>query len=248
VIFALFLREIKTRFGKFRLGYVWAFLEPVLHVAIIVTIMGVRKMRSHYPGMDTPVFLLTGIVPFFMFRHIVAQLAGAIDANQGLFNYRQVKPMDTMLTRVLLEGLIYLVVYVVLMIIVTLLGFRTSIADPLGLIMIYFALFCFSFGMGVFFGVLNTIYEEAKKILPIILQPLYFLSAVLFPMRMVPIEYQPWLTWNPILHFMEVSRSSFFATYNTTTGSLLYIVISTVLMVSLGLLFYWVKRRELVAS
>ncbi|ETJ41004.1 ABC-2 type transporter, partial [human gut metagenome] len=29
---ALFFREIRTRFGKFRLGYLWAILEPASHL------------------------------------------------------------------------------------------------------------------------------------------------------------------------------------------------------------------------
>ena len=248
VIFALFFRELKTRFGKYRLGYVWAFLEPIAHVSVLVAILGLRKMRTHYPGMDTPVFLLTGIVPFFMFRHIVTQLAGTMDANQGLFIYRHVKPMDAMITRLLLEGLIYLIVYVLLMGAAALLGYNTSIRDPLGLIGIYFIFYLFSFGMGVFFSVMNTINEETRKILPLILQPLYFISAVLFPMKIIPPQYHSWFVWNPIVHVMELSRVSFFATFHSTAGNFFYLLMSSLIMIALGLSLYWVKRRDMVAS
>lgn len=40
---ALFLREIRTRFGKFRLGYLWAILEPSAHLLILLGIFGYIK-------------------------------------------------------------------------------------------------------------------------------------------------------------------------------------------------------------
>lgn len=54
---ALFLREIRTRFGKFRLGYLWAILEPSAHLLILLGIFGLRY-APHYarhlvPGVFT---------------------------------------------------------------------------------------------------------------------------------------------------------------------------------------------------
>ncbi|EFE7872847.1 ABC transporter permease, partial [Escherichia coli] len=37
---ALFFREIRTRFGKYRLGYIWSVLEPSSHLVILITIFG----------------------------------------------------------------------------------------------------------------------------------------------------------------------------------------------------------------
>ncbi len=118
---ALFLREIKTRFGKFRLGYLWAALEPMAHMLILLGIFGYVMHRT-MPDISFPVFLINGIIPFFVFSNITNRSIGAIEANQGLFNYRPVRPVDTIIARALLETLIYAVVYILLMAIVGLLG------------------------------------------------------------------------------------------------------------------------------
>ncbi|HAX2293506.1 TPA: ABC transporter permease, partial [Escherichia coli] len=39
-VHALFLRELRTRFGKYRLGYLWAVLEPAAHLLIMLAIFG----------------------------------------------------------------------------------------------------------------------------------------------------------------------------------------------------------------
>lgn len=60
---ALFLREIRTRFGKFRLGYLWAILEPSAHLLILLGILGYVMHRT-MPDISFPVFLLNGLIPF----------------------------------------------------------------------------------------------------------------------------------------------------------------------------------------
>ena len=66
---ALFLREIKTRFGKYRLGYLWAALEPMAHMLIMLAIFGYVMHRT-MPDISFPVFLINGIIPFFVFSNI----------------------------------------------------------------------------------------------------------------------------------------------------------------------------------
>lgn len=79
---ALFLREIRTRFGKFRLGYLWAILEPSAHLLILLGIFGYIMHRT-MPDISFPVFLLNGLIPFFIFSSISKRSVSAIEANFG---------------------------------------------------------------------------------------------------------------------------------------------------------------------
>lgn len=54
---ALFLRELQTRFGHYRIGYVWAFLEPALNVIFMLILFGAIVKRV-LPGIDYTVFLI----------------------------------------------------------------------------------------------------------------------------------------------------------------------------------------------
>jgi capsular polysaccharide transport system permease protein len=247
VIFALMMRELKTRFGVYRLGYVWTLLEPALLISVFISIRAFRALHRDFPGIDTPVFFLTGIVPFYMFKDIISRLMGGITANEGLFNYRQVRAIDPLIARFLLEGVIYLFVYILFWTVMTLFGLNTTIHDPLGLMLIYLVLYLFSFGVGVIFCILYTMYEEARKILPIILHPLLFISAVFFPMQIIPKQYWGWLLWNPLVHVMELSRERFFVSFRTTAGDPVYLGVCTIAALALGLSLYWAGRKELVS-
>lgn len=70
---ALFLREIKTRFGKYRLGYLWALLEPTAHLIILIGIFGYIMHRT-MPDISFPVFLLNGLIPYFLLVILLSAL------------------------------------------------------------------------------------------------------------------------------------------------------------------------------
>ena len=67
VVHALILREMRTRFGRAQLGYLWALIEPTLFVLIFFALFALRG-RTAVSGMPIALFLLTGTIPFIMFR------------------------------------------------------------------------------------------------------------------------------------------------------------------------------------
>lgn len=244
---ALFLREIKTRFGKYRLGYFWAILEPAAHLLVLLTIFGFIMHRT-MPDISFPVFLLNGLIPYFLFSNIATRSIGAIEANQGLFNYRPVKPIDTIISRALLETLIYSGVYIILMCVVALFGEQFSVSSILTLVLTWSLLVIFSFGVGLIFMVLGKTFPETEKFLPIMIKPLYFVSCVMFPLHAIPKEYWPYLLWNPLIHVVELSRESVVAGYVSEGVSLNYLGLCALLAVFVGLALYRTREEAMLTS
>lgn len=154
-------REIRTRFGKFRLGYLWAILEPASHLLILLGIFSYIMHRT-MPDISFPIFLINGLIPFY-FSNISRRSVGAIEANQGLFNYRPVKPIDTIIARTLLESFIYVYVYVFLMFIIWLAGEYFQIIRPLQLIGAWSLLIVLSYSIGVIFMVIGKNPLKCRK-------------------------------------------------------------------------------------
>lgn len=244
---ALFLREIKTRFGKYRLGYCWAILEPTAHLLVMLAVFGYLMHRT-MPDISFPVFLINGIIPYFLFSSIATRSIGAIEANQGLFNYRPVKPIDTIIARAILESTIYGCVYIVLMSIVGIAGEEFAVTKLITLILTWLLLVLFSCGLGLIFMVIGKNFPEMEKFLPILVKPLYFISCIMFPLHAVPRDYWPWLLWNPIVHIVELSRESVVAGYVSEGVSLPYLVLCTLVMLFLGLAVYRSQEKAMLTS
>ena len=111
VIYALLIRELKTRMGGKWLGAFWAFGQPLAHVMFMDFMLETVRGRV-MANVDFSVFLVTGVIPFALFKNLSLRLMGAVEANRGLFAYRQVKPMDAFLSRALLEIVISATVFV----------------------------------------------------------------------------------------------------------------------------------------
>jgi len=114
VIHALVIRETRTRFGRHRLGYVWALVEPVLFIAMFAGMYALMDRRMPY---DLPViaFLVTGFIPYMAFQKTTGQAMNAINGNKGLLFYPQVRPLDLVAARTLLEIATHVVVFALLM-------------------------------------------------------------------------------------------------------------------------------------
>ncbi|EFH7310434.1 ABC transporter permease [Pseudocitrobacter sp. 2023EL-00150] len=247
VVKALFLRETRTRFGKFRLSYLWAILSPSAHLIMMLFIFGYVMHRT-MPDISFPIFLVNGIIPYFIFSDIAVRSLKAIEANKGLFNYRPVKPIDTIIARALLETMIYIMVYAVMMGVLWLVGEEFSLARMLLLICTWFLLVILSCGIGLIFMIIGSLYPESEKFLPIIIKPFYFISCVMFPLHAVPKDYWPYLLWNPLVHVVELSREAVVENYISDGVELSYLAFCSLVVFFVGLISYRLLEESVLTS
>lgn len=249
VVFALFIRELKTRFGKYRLGYLWAILEPMAHVIVLSAVWSMIGHTEFY-GVPVPMFIMTGIVPYLYFQKTTTLCMNAIESNRGLFNYRQVRPVDPVIARIILESIVYLVCYLLLLFIAAwLLDYSVEAYDPLGLIIINAVLLMMTFGVGLIFSVYGALYPEIMNLVPmIVFRPMYFMSGVLVPLSLIPQEYHHWLLWNPILHVVEYNHLFYFKGFVSGDVNIMYTLLFALASLTLGLLSYRAKWVQMVAT
>lgn len=254
VIIALLVRELKTRFGMYRLGLLWAFLEPLLIMTIFIGIRGI--VAGHIRGgierfiynIEYPLFLASGLLPFMLFKRTILQLMNTISANIGLFAYEPVKPIDAFIVRWFLEGLIFIVLWLLVFLSLNFVGFTFEIKNPLLLIVIYFMLYLFSFGMGLIFSIAVELFDELRHIISVSMLFLFFVSGIFFSLHQIPHKFHFILLWNPILHFIELSRENLFILYKSVKCSYLYILISTLLSLFFGLSLYRLNIYKIISS
>ncbi len=242
VVHALFLRELKTRFGKYRWGYLWALLEPAIHLGILMLLFGYFMART-MPNISYSVFLVNGLLPWLMVSKTAVRSLNAIEANRGLLNYGPVHPVDTILARALLEGIIYFVVYLIFMFALVLSGEAVSLGNTVVIITIWMCLLLLTVGLGLILMVIGHAFPNIEKLIPIFIRPFYFLSGIIFPITRIPAEYHKYLDWNPLLHAFDLLRHALVPGYTIMPSlSLSYLATVAVAVLGFGLILY--KGRE----
>ncbi|MEY2863199.1 MAG: hypothetical protein RLY58_906 [Pseudomonadota bacterium] len=246
-IHALFKRELLTRFGKFRLGYFWALLEPAIHVGIMLALFSAVMLRT-VPGMPYALFLVNGILPWFMFSKTASRALSAVDANKGLFNYRAIRPIDTVIARALLEGFIYFLVYALFMFGLVCFGVQISVDQIPLLLLGWISLWLLSLGFSFVMMVIGHWSAEIGKFVAIFMRMLYFTSGIMYSVHVVPREYLIYFMWNPVLHMIETMRHAVAPSYPIDHASTPYFLISTLVILCFGLMLYKSREQAMLTS
>lgn len=247
VTFGLLIRELKTRFGSYRLGYAWALLDPLLMIGAFSLIFGMRG-HSGFGGAPAPLFITASYLPFLFFRNVVSKLQSAVSANMGLFCYRQVTPFATFISRFILEVIVGMVVGCILTMGLLWFGFDAIPSEPLQVVLLYLLLMIFSFSLGIVFCVVGNLFQEANKFLSLLMMPLMFISCVMYPLATIPTQYQHWFLWNPLVHAVELIRSGWIAGYASSNVSWTYLSCVTLVMLTFAMSCYRLSHRRLIAS
>ena len=213
VIYALVLRETRTRFGDHRLGYGWALLEPMLHI-LMLSLVFAALMHGRPPiGTQFFIFYYTGIIPYHVFVHTSSNLAYAITANGSLLQLPSVTTFDVILARGLLELATDAVVAVLLLAGFSLLGWHVLPDNAATAGLAVLAVWAFACGCGYINAVLNVLCKSWDKIWVQLVRLLYFASGIFYVPGMMPDWVRDILAWNPVLQAVDWVRSGFYAEY-----------------------------------
>jgi len=237
VVMALIVREMKTRFGRYKLGYLWAVLEPLGYIGAF-SILRLAFGKEPISGMEFPLFFTMGVIPFMIFNDSVMQSLPIVESNQGLFIYRRIRPYHCVLSRLILEFIIYLASVVLILSIFAFFGYGFNLGNWVVGTLLVSVFFFFCLGLGLIMCILGPLFQESTKIAPIFMRPLFFLSGVIIPASAIPEPYFSWVEWNAMLQFVELFRVLFFEGYRAPFESMSYVLTWTLLLLGTGIFLY----------
>ena len=220
VWWAMFVREALSRTMGDRLDWFWLFAQPILLVVVFViirtVILGNIKAVS---GADYIPWLIIGFLGFQLFRQTMMRPMNAVESNRQLFSYRQVLPIDPVLVRCYIEGLLITFVLILFIFFSGLFGIYLIPYDSVLVLFSWVSLWCLGVGVGLVISVLSVLVPETKNIIPVMMMPLLLLSGVIIPINYLPPDIVHYLLFNPIVHGLELLRSYFFESYQPVQGS-----------------------------
>ncbi|HHD79884.1 MAG TPA: hypothetical protein ENK98_09695 [Epsilonproteobacteria bacterium] len=238
---ALFLRELGMRFSVSKTGLFWTFFEPFMQVFVMVLIKMVIFGKAG-DNFDFAAFLALNFTAYNMFKNITTKSMGSFTANRGLFIYKQVKPIDTIIGRAMVEVFITGIIILAFIAIGSYFGFDLNIKHLPMVALGFIWLILFSFAFGLFIAVSNTFYPSVGRTLNIFMIFLMFGSAVFYSIDMIPPHLQTFLLYNPLTHFMEMIHGYYFYVLNDQYVDYNYMLLWTLSLLYAGLWFY--RRLE----
>lgn len=213
---ALFLRSSVNSLSTGRAAWFWLLAEPIAFTVILMMVFTLLRVRT-IGGIGTAVWVMAGILAFFMFRRTAAQSMNVVKASRKLFAYPQIRPVDPVLVQTASEGFLMIIVTLIMLAGAWMYGLAVIPADPLAVIEALFGLWLLGVGYGLVGSVANELAPPLGAVMSFLLRLLYFLSGVIFPVTLIPYPYRDWLMLNPLVHGLEATRLGFAPYYHVTS-------------------------------
>ena len=245
VIFAILLREVKSKFSD-KFGIAWAIISPVIFI------MGMSYFRGRLDGGETHTiptffFMLYGMILIQFFIGLVGSTSGAIKKNKQLFAFRQVQPISSVIGIALFDFLVKIFVVLFLTVICFFLHFEIKVDDPITVIIIFIQVWVISSSLGLLAGIVTSFIPEFAKIQGLLMRPMFFISGIFFSLQDIPKEYWHYLDWNPFLHAVELTRYAAYPSYGDVGVSVFYLDMFTVCSVFLALACYHISWKKVIS-
>ncbi len=245
VIFAIFLREIKSKFSD-KFGISWAVLQPVSFI-FILSFMRCSLDSGETHTMPSFVFIVYGMLCIQLFLTTMSSAAGSIKKNKQLFAFRQVQPIASTIAIVGFELLVKVVIILVIVIAMYFLDIEIKIYDPLAVLFCFLQLWLLATSIGLLFALGALFVPEIDKIRSLMQRPLLFISAVFFSLQDMPPQIWKYFDWNPILHAIELSRQAAYPTFGAVGVSELYLNICTLTLFFFALACYHIYWKQAIS-
>jgi len=234
VVWALFLREIMTRFGRHNIGFLWLFVEPMLFT-LGVTALWTAAQAVH--GSDLPIsaFAITGYSSVLLWRNMPTRTIGAMGPNLSLLYHRNVRPLDIYHARLLLEAAGATMSFVILSLFFHFIGWIDLPEDILQVIGGWLMLAWFGFALALTFGALSEQSEIIEKLWHPASYLLFPLSGAAFIVDALPQQAREVVLLLPMVHGVEFLREGFFGSRVVAHYDMAYMALCNALLTLFGL-------------
>jgi capsular polysaccharide transport system permease protein len=244
VVYALLLREARTRYGSMRIGYAWALAEPAIQLCVLWFFYELLGRRVPINA-SMPAFLLTGIFPYLAWRSASIRGATAVESNAPLMVHSQVRPVSIVTARVLLEMASTLVIFSIFVVLLRLFAgepLSSWTDEPLGLLGAFGAMCLMAFGFALFNAGVARFVTFWPEVIRLTARVLFFTSGVFYTMDSLPPQARSVILLNPLSHMIEWIRSAALPGFESEHYSIIYVLLWGLWLTFIGLFLDWMAR------
>ena len=206
LLYFLILRDVKVRYKQTVLGVAWAVLQPVFTMLVFTVIFG-RFAKIPSDGVPYSLFVFAGLLPWTFFSSNISQASVSLMNQQSLLT-KIYLPRLFIPASALGSGLIdFLVSFVLFMGMMVWFGAKFGpgmLAVPVLVLLAGAA----SLGVGLTLAALIVTYRDFRYVVPFLVQLWLYVSPVIYPVSLVPVEWQPALALNPMAGIIDAFRSA----------------------------------------
>jgi lipopolysaccharide transport system permease protein len=239
-------RDIEGRYRGSYLGIVWSMLLPLAMLAIYTFVFSVI-FKSRWQGDANSsqgafaVTLFAGLIAFNIFSECVSRAPTLVTGNPNYVK-KVVFPLEILSASTLGAALFHSFISIAILVIATWLITGTFSATMVLLPLAMLPLIGLCLGLGWFLASLGVYVRDTAYAIGIVIQVLFFMSAIFYSVSAVPEALQPIMYLNPLATIVESFRRVLIWNQSLEWGSWLLITIISGAVCLLG--YTWFMKTK----
>lgn len=235
---ALVARELKVRYRRSAIGFVWTMLQPLLTMLVLQTVFS--SVFRGFAITNYPVYALAGVMFWNFFSQSIVSSMNSLRGNAQLLQKLPVPKAVFPLANVI-SGVVNLVFALVPLLLILLVTGHPLTPALLFLPVAILIAALFTLGAGLLLSPLAVFFSDVVELIGVILSLLMYLTPVFYPKEIVPEPLRWVVRYNPVRSILEVFRDPI---YQGEIPPLSHLGVSVGIAVLVFALGFWVFRRS----
>lgn len=210
LLYFLIVRGIRAKYAQSVLGVSWAVIQPLFTMLVFTVVFGnLAKISSD--GVPYALFSFSALMPWTYFSGVLNEASNSLTSNANMLSKvyfpRMVLPLAALFGK-LLDFSITLLVMGVLLVVFNFTPSYQLVYLPLLLLYLLMT----ALGPSLILAAWSVQYRDIKYAMTFIVQLLMYAAPVVYPLSLIPQQYQGWYALNPLVGVVEGFRAAILGT------------------------------------
>lgn len=233
-------RDIRRKYYQSVLGVLWTVLNPLLTMSVLSIVFSTIFRRNIE---NFPIYLLCGQLMFNFISGSGRNGLNAIIGNAGYIRIVYIPKYIFVLSRVIVAFVDLLFSLIALVIVMFFSGAPIT-WNLLALPVLFVLAFMFALGWAFIFATYGTFLRDLQHLYGVFSMLWMWLSAIFYPLSIVPVTYRFLFDLNPALHYITIMRAICQEGVMPDEKSLVIATCYSVLMLIMGISVFKSKENK----
>jgi lipopolysaccharide transport system permease protein len=237
-------RDFEQRYVGSAAGWLWGIVDPLVQLSLWWFVFEVcleMTLPADAPTQNYAVFVMTGYLPWMLFRDTVTRSAASLVEHANLIT-RTIFPSEVVAVSIFLSSLLHHLIGVALVMGVALYMHALS---PMVLLLPVYMVFVGLLGVGIGWvaSSLHVYLRDTGQVLNVIMQVWMWMTPIMISADKIPENLRFLITWNPMSFVVEAYRQRLLTPALPDAAQLAQIALwSIAVFLAGGLFFRHLKR------
>lgn len=234
LVWNLIVRDLKVRYKRSFLGFIWVMLNPLLTMAVLTVVFSqlFRFNVQHYP-----VFVLSGTLIWSLYAQGSTAAMGSLLGSGNIMRKLYVPPsvfVASAIGSAVVNFAFAIVPFFLLALITQIVPSVTwlFIVIPAVLVTLW------AMGIGLIISALMVFFQDTFEIYQVLLQAFYFLTPVFYPVKSLPQPLSFLENFNPMYLFISSFQNAIMTGSLPNLWQMLLAVVLSVVALVIGWVFF----------